>query len=155
FLGSYCFWWTTCDSTRYGPCYRAVRSGNARRRDPGKEGPMRPTTKHCARFLITLLLCLAIAPRVHAQAVTPISSTRCGDGLKSFGPPSPFGYPSYYVDQGNFALAHCDQPLSIDPLCGNPDFGDPLGEGLPLGPVPDVATGNFWAEQFYMLATAD
>ena len=41
---------------------------------------------------------LAGSATVHAQAQSPVSSTRCGDGLKSFGPLSQFGYPSYYVD---------------------------------------------------------
>src|SRR5438128_11363758 len=106
------------------------------------------------RYTLGALCCavlLGVSVQAHAQAQSPVSSTRCGDGLKSFGPLSQFGYPSYYVDQNNFGLDHCDEPLSVDPLCGNPDFGDPLGEGLPLGPVPDVAAGNFWLEQFYML----
>src|SRR2546427_3418286 len=100
--------------------------------------------------LVAAIFCTGLltgSATVHAQAQTTISSTRCGDGLKSFGPLSQFGYPSYYVDQDMFALDHCDEPLSVDPLCGNPDFGQP--EGLPFDAPPDVASGNFWAETFY------
>ncbi len=110
------------------------------------------------RAVVPAIMCAAIlaaSGTAYAQAETPISSTRCGNGLRSFGPIGPFGYPSYYVDQNLFALDHCDEPLSVDPLCGNPDFGDPLGEGLPFGPIPDIASGNFWHEQFYFLGLAD
>src|SRR5262245_25099801 len=118
---------------------------------------MRATTR---LVLAAALSCafVAVSATVYAQAETPIVSTGCGfTGLKSFGPTTgptaPFGYPAYYVDQNMVALDHCDEPLSVDPFCGNPDFGQP--EGLPLGPVPDIASGNFWPEQFYMLGTTE
>jgi cysteine-rich repeat protein len=114
---------------------------------------MNSTIRNTLVATVACVLTLAISASVHAQAETSVTSTGCGDGLKSFGPLGPFGYPSYYVDQSMVGLDHCDEPLSVDPLCGNPDFGQP--EGLPLGPVPDVAAGNFWAETFYTRADAD
>ncbi len=115
---------------------------------------MTSTSRSVLAVAVSCAMLLGMRARVYAQAETPISSTKCGDGLKSFGPIGPFGYPSYYVDQNMEALDHCDEPLSVDPLCGNPDFGDPGGEGLPLGPIPDVASGNFWGEQFYTFDNA-
>ena len=92
---------------------------------------------------LTLALVCAMAisgTSVLAQAQTPVAQTGCGTGLKSFGPLNESGYPAHYVTQEDFILDHCDETTDDDPLCGNAPFGDPTGEGLPNGPVPDVAT---------------
>ncbi|TFH23794.1 MAG: hypothetical protein E4H03_05335 [Myxococcales bacterium] len=106
------------------------------------------------------LITASAAPNAWAQAQEAASSTGCGPGgafeaLASFGPFNEFNYPAYYVDQNGLALDLCDETIADDPLCGNPLFGDPLGGGLPFDAPPDIASGNFWAETFYFLATTD
>jgi len=108
-----------------------------------------------ARVISGVAFLLGLSATAHAQAGSAVSSTRCGDGLKKFGPLNEFGYPGYYVDQANVPLDHCNETTDVDPLCGNPPFGDPLGGGLPFDAPPNIATGNFWGETFYYLGGAD
>ncbi|MEE8572341.1 MAG: hypothetical protein V3T20_03685, partial [Gemmatimonadota bacterium] len=127
---------------------------------------MRPTSRTCraaCAFMVAAALSLITAgpaPNAWAQAQETVSSTGCGPGgafeaLTSFGPLNEFGYPGHYADQDGLALDLCDESTDVDPLCGNPPFGDPLGEGLPFDAPPDIPSGNFWGETFYFLATAD
>lgn len=71
------------------------------------------------------------------------------NGFKAFGPPNPFGFPSYYQDFQDLQLTQCiDQD---DPLCGIPP------EEFLVGPPvvgPDPAQNNFLGESFYWLSIA-
>ncbi|MEO2136699.1 MAG: hypothetical protein ABGY28_04480, partial [bacterium] len=113
----------------------------------------------CAAVAFVVAGVVAAPGSVYAQAQEPTAKTGCGDvgafeALASFGPINEFGYPGYYVDQNNVGLDLCDETTDVDPFCGNPPFGDPLGEGLPLDEPANIANGNFWHETFYQLGNA-
>ncbi len=117
----------------------------------------------CVAVAFVVAGVIAAPVSVYAQAQEPTARAGCvvGDpddyvALKSFSPElNEFGYPAYYIDQNNLGLDLCDETTDIDPLCGNPPFGDPLGEGLPLDLAPAIDNGNFWHETFYSLANTN
>jgi len=71
-------------------------------------------------------------------------------GLSTHGPPSPFGFPSYYEDYTGLRLGHCID--ASDPLCGIPAL-EALPDPLIVGTNP--AQSNFYEESFYWLAIAN
>lgn len=89
-----------------------------------------------SRLLVGLGVLAALAPMAMAQG-----------GIKAFGPPSEFGFPSYYQDHQDLRLSLCaDQ---TDPLCGIPP------EEFLIGPpviTDNPAEGNFYHESFYWSA---
>lgn len=106
-----------------------------------------------AAFYSLLVLALAPIEEARSQAQEPTLRLGCGPGgafeaMASFGSLNEYGYPSYYADQNGVALDLCDETAAADPLCANPPLDDPLSP-------PSIATGNFWGETFYFLATAD
>jgi len=119
-----------------------------------------PILARTAALICAVGLTLLSAGSAHAQAEEAVSSTGCApggafQGLASFGALNEHGYPSRYTDHNGVALELCDETTDIDPFCGNPPFGDPLGEGLPFDAPPDIPSGNFWHEVFYFLGGAD
>jgi hypothetical protein len=92
--------------------------------------------QHRFHLLAGLALGLLLAPHAGAQ-----------NGLKAFGPPNEFGYPTYYQDFQDLKLTHCvDQD---DPLCGIPPEDHLVG---PPVITDDPAEGNFFHESFYWSA---
>lgn len=114
-------------------------------------------------FLSIAMLMLAIpaqqaAAQIGASAGVFTSKTGCGpapafQGMASIGPANEYGFPSYYGDNVGVAMDLCDDPIDVEPLCGNEPLEDPLSPpAIPGIQVPIDAPENFWHETFYALA---
>jgi len=95
----------------------------------------------CVAVAFVVAGVIAAPVSVYAQAQEPTARAGCV-----------VGEPDNFVALKSLGLDLCDESTDVDPLCGNPPFGDPLGGGLPQDLPPEIANGNFWHETFYSLA---
>ena len=81
--------------------------------------------------------------------VATAAATAAQNGIRAFGPPNEFGYPSFYEDHNGLRLTHMTD--ITDPFSGIPPADFPVGD---LVISDDPALTNFFHETFYWFSNA-